>query len=577
MKRVALIGMPNTGKSTLFNKISGSSAKVGNWPGVTVDLLSVKTMFGGELIELIDLPGIYGLSGYSEDEKVVAEFIKNNQIDHIFYVANSTQLDRQLELMLELKKFTIPLTLVANMIDEAKAFGIEIDFKVLEQCLQTEIIPISAKYGQGFEKLHQKPKKNLPQKKQIIELDQVVKKTIHYPARLNNQNTKKLDALFLNPAFGLPIFLFIIFGVFQFVFSAGQPIQEWMNNFFSLIQENYLIPLLSPLNSMLQSFIIDGVYAGLTTVAAFVPIIILFFFIMTIIEDSGYFSRAAFLMDKIMEKMGLDGRAFVMMLMGFGCNVPALMGTKIMRTKEIRFLTMLVIPFSLCSARLQVFLFLIAAFFSPTHGALVLFSLYLLSFFSIFITAIIFKNKYQSNEPLVLELPPYRFPTTRQILIRGWHEVKHFLNRASKFIVLGVIVVWALTHFPAGYEPASEQTYAGVIGNFFHPIFNPIGIDQLLVIALIFGFIAKEILIGALAVIFGLEGQALASHLVELFNHGQAISFMIFTLIYTPCLSTIATLKNESKDRALTILSIFWSLGLAWLMSFIFYQIYLHI
>lgn len=577
MKRVALIGMPNTGKSTLFNKISGSSAKVGNWPGVTVDLLSVKTMFGGELIELIDLPGIYGLSGYSEDEKVVADFIKNNQINHIFYVANSTQLDRQLELMLELKKFNIPLTLVANMIDEAKAFGIEIDFKVLEQCLQTEIIPISAKYGQGFEKLHQKPKKNLPQKKQIIELDQVVKKTIHYPARLNNQNTKKLDALFLNPAFGLPIFLFIIFGVFQFVFSAGQPIQEWMSNFFSLIQENYLIPLLSPLNSMLQSFIIDGVYAGLTTVAAFVPIIILFFFIMTIIEDSGYFSRAAFLMDKIMEKMGLDGRAFVMMLMGFGCNVPALMGTKIMRTKEIRFLTMLVIPFSLCSARLQVFLFLIAAFFSPTHGALVLFSLYLLSFFSIFITAIIFKNKYQSNEPLVLELPPYRFPTTRQILIRGWHEVKHFLNRASKFIVLGVIVVWALTHFPAGYEPASEQTYAGVIGNFFHPIFNPIGIDQLLVIALIFGFIAKEILIGALAVIFGLEGQALSSHLVELFNHGQAISFMIFTLIYTPCLSTIATLKNESKDRTLTILSIFWSLGLAWLMSFIFYQIYLHI
>ena len=577
MKRVALIGMPNTGKSTLFNKISGSSAKVGNWPGVTVDLLSVKTMFGGELIELIDLPGIYGLSGYSEDEKVVADFIKNNQINHIFYVANSTQLDRQLELMLELKKFNIPLTLVANMIDEAKAFGIEIDFKVLEQCLQTEIIPMSAKYGQGFEKLHQKPKKNLPQKKQIIELDQVVKKTIHYPARLNNQNTKKLDALFLNPAFGLPIFLFIIFGVFQFVFSAGQPIQEWMSNFFSLIQENYLIPLLSPLNSMLQSFIIDGVYAGLTTVAAFVPIIILFFFIMTIIEDSGYFSRAAFLMDKIMEKMGLDGRAFVMMLMGFGCNVPALMGTKIMRTKEIRFLTMLVIPFSLCSARLQVFLFLIAAFFSPTHGALVLFSLYLLSFFSIFITAIIFKNKYQSNEPLVLELPPYRFPTTRQILIRGWHEVKHFLNRASKFIVLGVIVVWALTHFPAGYEPASEQTYAGVIGNFFHPIFNPIGIDQLLVIALIFGFIAKEILIGALAVIFGLEGQALSSHLVELFNHGQAISFMIFTLIYTPCLSTIATLKNESKDRALTILSIFWSLGLAWLMSFIFYQIYLHI
>jgi len=235
---------------------------------------------------------------------------------------------------------------------------------------------------------------------------------------------------------------------------------------------------------------------------------------------------------------------------------------------------MLVIPFSLCSARLQVFLFIIFSFFSGLYGALILFCLYLLSFCSIFITAIIFKQQYSDIEPLVLELPPYRFPTLKQMVIRGWQEVKHFLNRATKFIVIGVIAVWVLTYFPSEYPIASQQTYAGQIGLFFEPIFKPIGIDQMLVIALIFGFIAKEILIGALAIIFGFEGQALASYLSEIFTNGQAISFMIFTLIYTPCVSTIATLHNESKDIKLTIISITWSLLLAWIASFIFYQSY---
>jgi ferrous iron transport protein B len=295
---------------------------------------------------------------------------------------------------------------------------------------------------------------------------------------------------------------------------------------------------------------------------------------MTIVEDSGYFSRAAFLMDKLMEKMGLDGRGFVMMLMGYGCNVPALMGTKIMRNQNLRFLTMLTIPFSLCSARLQVFLFLTLAFLSSFYGALTLFFLYLLSFFTIFLTAIVFKNKYKNREPLILELPPYRFPTISHIFKRGNHEVFNFLNRATKFIVLGVVAVWLLTYFPSEYPVASENTYAGRIGSFFEPIFSPIGIDQMLIVALMFGFIAKEILIGALAVIFGFEGLELGNHLKEIFTNGQAISFMIFTLIYTPCVSTIATIRNESKSWRLTLESVIWSLLLAWTASFIFYQSY---
>ena len=580
MKKTVLIGMPNTGKSTFFNRISGASARVGNWPGITVDLSSIKTLINGEMTELIDLPGIYNLNGFSEDEEVVINFIKNNKIDHVFFIMNATQVDRQLPLAINIQKLGIPTTILANMIDEAKSLGMTFDFNQMSKLLGCPVLPISAKFGQGLEKINQK--NNLPKKiklnpKSIDEQalsQKVFNKTVTMPKILTNSKTKFLDNIFLHPFFGMPIFLLIIFGLFQFIYTLGSPIQEYMGDFFSYMQTNYLEGLLEESPVMIKNFLLDGLYAGFTTVAAFVPIIIIFFFVMTIVEDSGYFSRAAFLMDKLMEKMGLDGRGFVMMLMGYGCNVPALMGTKIMRNKNLRYLTMLTIPFSLCSARLQVFLFLTLAFLTPFYGALTLFSLYLLSFLSIFFTAIIFKNKYKNEEPMILELPPYRFPTISHIFKRGNREVLNFLTRATKFIILGVVSVWLLTYFPSEYPIASENTYAGRIGTFFEPIFSPIGIDQMLIVALMFGFIAKEILIGALAVIFGFEGVELGSHLKEIFSNGQAISFMIFTLIYTPCVSTIATIKNESKSWRLTLESVVWSLLLAWIASFIFYQGY---
>jgi len=262
----------------------------------------------------------------------------------------------------------------------------------------------------------------------------------------------------------------------------------------------------------------------------------------------------------------------VTMMMGFGCNVPAIMGTRIMRSRPMRLLTMLVIPLSLCSARLQVFIFMIAALFSAKHAPLVLFSLYLMSFLTMFLTAILFQNQYKNAEPFILELPPYRFPTARQIVLRGWQEVKHFLNRASKFIILGVILVWLLTNFPSNVAPASIGTYAGQIGVFFSPILDPIGINHELAIALIFGFVAKEIVVGALAVIYGMQGDALMVQMATQIDWVQAMSFMLFTLIYTPCLSTIATIRNESKSYGFMWLSIVWSLGLAWVVSFVFYQ-----
>ena len=589
MKRIAFLGMPNTGKSTLFNRLSGSSARVGNWPGITVDLHAVKTFLGGHIAELVDLPGIYDLQGLSEDEKIVQSFINQNKIDLAIVVLCSAQIERQLSLLLQLQKLNIPCVLALNMHDEAKKMGITIDALLLEKKLKTPAIKTSAKYGEGIAELLKACTKVINQKvttpikkiKPLNASDQIsnektiqalIKLTVKYPIKLNDKNTKKLDRLFLDPYWGLPIFFIIVFSIFQFIFTLGKPIQDLMTQFFNFFRVDYLEPLFMNHHGIFQSLLLDGLYLGVTTVAAFIPIIILFFLIMSVVEDSGYFSRAAFLMDTLMEKIGLDGRGFVMMLMGFGCNVPALMGTKIMRTKELRLLTMFVIPFSLCSARLQVFLFIITALFSAKYGPLVLFGLYLLSFFTIFISALIFKHQFKNKEPIIIELPPYRFPTMNQIIKRSVLEIKHFLTRATKFIIIGVLLVWALTHFPMDVPIASELTYSGQLGKWLSPIFHPIGINEQLVIALIFGFIAKEIVIGALAVIYGVEGSALAHHLYSNVSQIQAISFMIFTLIYTPCLSTIATLRNESKSLSFVIYSVFWALLLAWVFSFIFYQ-----
>jgi len=343
----------------------------------------------------------------------------------------------------------------------------------------------------------------------------------------------------------------------------------WLLGYF---RGGMLDPLLSGLPPWLNGLLLDGIYNGVGTVAAFVPILVLFFLVMTLVEDSGYLSRAAFLMDALMAKMGLDGRGFVMLLMGFGCNVPALMGTRVMRSRQLRLLTMLVIPFSLCSARLQVFVFMTAALFTPQQAPLVLFTLYLVSFAATFASALLFRGQFKNSEPFILELPPYRFPTPRQIALRGWHEVGHFLRRASKFIVAGVVLVWVLTNFPSDVPPASAYTFAGMIGSALAPVLNPIGIDGQLAIALIFGFVAKEIVIGSLAVIYGLQGDALMQLMAQKLDWVQAMSFMLFTLIYTPCLSTIATLKSESRSHAFMWLSIAWSLLLAWVVSFIFYQ-----
>jgi len=588
MKRIALLGMPNTGKSTLFNRMTGGAARVGNWPGITVELLSGKILLGGDMVEIIDLPGIYDLHGFSDDEQVVRHFLHDNVPDLALVILNATQIERQMSLLLQLRQLNLNVVVLLNMADEAKKYGISIDSKKMAEMLDLPIFLLSGKYGSGYAEalqaivkalryptpgMAEQLRNQLEQDEHIeTEMARVLLHAVQIPAQMPEHLSDRLDRVMLHPWLGLPIFFGIMYLLFQGIFLLGQPLQEWVAAALDWLRGAALEPAVGWLPAILQGLLLDGIYNGVATVAAFVPLIILFFLFMAMVEDSGYLSRAAFLMDALMAKMGLDGRGFVMLLMGFGCNVPALMGTRVMRSRSLRLLTMLVIPFSLCSARLQVFVFITAALFSPAAAPLVLFSLYLFSFATAILTALLFKGKYRNNEPFVLELPPYRFPTLRQMMLRGWQEVSHFLRRATKFIIAGVVLVWLLTNLPPDATPGGADTIAGMIGSWLHPLFAPIGINEQLTIALIFGFVAKEIVIGSLAVIYGQVGDALGGALAQQLDWVQAYSFMLFTLVYTPCLSAIATLRSEAKSTAFATFSIVWSLALAWLISFLFYQ-----
>ena len=622
---VAVLGMPNTGKSTLFNKLTGSHAHIGNWPGLTVDLMQASLELAGRNAQLIDLPGIYDLRGHSEDEAVVRRFLASTAIDLVVVVLNASQLDRQLRLALQVQELGLPAVVLLNMADEAKRFGVSINLPALAEQLGLPVLLVSAKYGRGLGEARQEIRKalaagplqsdhltaqaslaaaqvpgplapgplagaapepteaspSLEQRLALVdgELPQrmaaILAATVQLPPQWRDQLTRRLDRVLLHPLLGLPLFFATMLLMFQGIYAIGVPVQGLLSSWLSQFGQGVLAPLLASwgLPAFLQGFLMEGLYQGIGTVSAFLPVIFLFFLAMGVVEDSGYLSRAAYLMDALMERLGLDGRSFVLCLMGFGCNVPAILGTRVMRSTGLRLLTMLVIPFSLCSARLNVFLFMAAAFFTPSQGALVIFGLYLMSFAAAILTALLFQGRFAAEEPLVLELPPYRLPTPVQILTRAWAEVRHFWFWARRFIVIGVVAVWLLNNLPLGVPPASAQTLSGQLGVLLHPLLAPTGIDPNLTVALVFGFIAKEIVLGGLAVIYGqadtsLLGQAMAAQV----SWPQALSFMLFTLLYVPCLSTVAVIRSESKRLDFTLFTIGWSLVLAWTVSTVFFQ-----
>ena len=657
---VAICAAPNTGKTTLFNRLTGANQTVGNWPGVTVAKKSGHFQLDTHQILLDDLPGAYSLTATSLEERISRDYLLNSPPDAIINVVDGGNLYRGLGLTLQLAMSGLPMVVVVNMMDEVRAKGIDIDFDAFSEHLGLPVLPMVARTGEGLIKLkhtllsvlqqetvehpphisfppvleeaisdlarkveHQLPtgsdqtfiairlmeggesatrvvdrypiltplvgdavairqhvEQHLPMdlpttcaQCRFNSVRGLVQEAVKMPPQLPKDMTARLDRLLMHRYLGLPLFLLIMFILFQGVFRLGTPLQETLAGIFESIN-NVLrdTSLIQALPKLAQSFLLDGLLAGLGVVLSFVPIIMLFFLFLSIIEDSGYMARAAFLMDRLMHLLRLDGKAFISLLLGYGCNVPAIMGPRILSSRHNRLLAMLLVPFTLCSARLQVFLFLSAILFSATVAPWVVFSLYLLSFFIIILIGLLLRPfRFGTAEPFIMELPPYRLPLLRTVVLRAWQEIRGFLYRAATLIVLGVVVIWFLTHIPTTAQPGSIDTLAGGIGLFLAPLFEPLGIHWAETVALFFGFIAKEILIGALAVIYGSANLAATIH--TQLSPLQGLSFMVFTLIYTPCVATVAAIRSESRSWRITLLSMGIGLVLAWLASFIMYQV----
>lgn len=589
-KRIAFIGQPNTGKSTFFNRITKANAAIANWPGLTVDLYQARMELGGESVECVDLPGIYDLSGFSEDERVVQRFLETYTVNLVVVILNATQIDRQLRLLMQVQSLGLPAIALLNLADEAKRFGVKFDAVILSERLGIPVYAISAKQGQGCPRaiagitnalqtetepyqvqnlvaaLNEKPVT-------IAAMNGILDGTLEMPSITARTFTNLLDGVMLHPIFGLPIFFASMFGVFWIIWNVGLPSADPVDGVTGWLQTTLLEPAVSALPELLQGLIIKGIWAGFAALISFVPLVAIFFIVMGVLEGSGYLSRAAYLMDALMGRLGLDGRTFVLQMMGFGCNVPAIMGTRILRSRGMRLLAMLIIPFSLCSARLQVFVFILAAMLPGTQGAIALFLLYVMSFGAAFILAAILSQfKYfQARDPFVLELPPYRLPTLQQIFLRVWGEMKEFVVRLSMFMVIGSSLIWFLTSFPQG--STGLDTYAGQLGSIFQPLMNPLGINPFLTVSLIFGFVAKEIQVAALTVLYGLSNQGVVQEIQRTVTFAQGFSYCLFSLIYIPCLTTLGAIWGESKSIRYTLIAVVVPLVTAWILSFVFYQI----
>ncbi len=585
--RIAVVGMPNTGKSTLFNRLSGVQARVANWPGMTVDLLRARVLLGASMVELVDLPGMYSLHGMGEDERLVRHFLTQEAVSALLVVLNAAQLERQLPLLLQLRALGRPLVVALNMADEARRLGIRIDCERLARALEAPVHLVDAKHGQGIAPVKEDLRRLVAAAPGAAvaseatsedarfeeEAARIAATAIDIPHALPARLTDRVDRVLLHPVWGVPLFFALVLLLFEIVYGVGLPLQDGLQWLIDAAKSAWVEPALANAAPALRSFVLEGVIDGVGTVATFLPIILVFFIAMAVIEDSGYLVRVAFLMDRWMARLGLDGRAFVMQLMGMGCNVPALMGTRVLRSRRQRLLSMLIIPFSLCSARLQVLVFLAAAFFTREVAPFVMLALYTASFAIAFATALAWRRHFAGDEPLVLELPPYRVPTLRSLFAQGWQSSRHFLESASAFILAGVLLIWWLTHYPFDVAPGSADTLAGHLAAWLAPVFAPIGIDAILSIALMFGFVAKEIVLGGLAVIYGAGQDELGRVLASRLTWQQGASFMLFTLIYTPCLSSVATIWRESRSAAFTLLAIAWPLAVAWLASFAFYSV----
>lgn len=576
MINVALIGNPNTGKTTVFNKLTGSNQYVGNWPGVTIDK---KHGFLKEDIKITDLPGIYAMDTFSNEEIISKNFLKGNNVNVIVNVIDSTNLERNLYLTTQLMEFNKPIIILLNMIDIAEKRGINIDTDILEEKLNVRIIKVSAKQNKGFENL-EKEIRDLANKKveYNIKFDteeqtyKFLNSAIKDSLEVKNKSKyigEKIDKIVLNPILAYPLFILALFLVFKFTFSwFGQPLADMVDYFVADMLTPFIEGYLVNSSDWFRSMIIDGIIAGVGGVIVFFPLVFALFLGISFLEDSGYMSRVAFLMDRIMRSIGLSGKAFIPLIMGFGCSAPAIMATRTLESEKDRKITALIAPLVTCGARLPVYALFAQVFFS-NHQEIVMMALYLSGIVIAILVGLVFKNTIfrKDDEPFILELPEYKMPSLKSMLIITWDKSKGFVVRAGTLIFGISIIIWFLTFFNmGGYTENIDESFLAVLGGLIAPLFSPLGFGNWQAsVSVITGLAAKEVIIGTMEIVYG----DLKTVLPMMFTHVQAISFLLFASLYTPCFAVIGVMKKEYGNKMMWG-SIIYQFALAWGVAYLF-------
>ena len=659
----ALAGNQNCGKTTLFNALTGSNQHVGNFPGVTVDQKA--GVIKGTDHQVVDLPGIYSIRPYTQEEIVTRDFILNSRPDAIINIVDATNIERNLYLTLQLLTLQVPTVIALNMMDELVGNGGSVDVQKMSEALGVPVVPISAAKNQGItelvDTLIDTASRRVTPKVQDFCPEGPVHRCIHavchiiedHAQRINiarrfcamkliegeqdffdalelSQNEKELiehtviemehetgldrnaaladmrynfiekvcgecvvkakesrehrrsmqiDKVLTHRIFAIPLFIAIMGLVFFLTFNV---VGAFLSNVMSYAIDG--LTLLADraltaygINPVVHSLVIDGIFAGVGSVVSFLPLIVTLFFFLSILEDSGYMARVAFVMDKLLRKIGLSGRSFVPMLVGFGCSVPAIMATRTLSSNRDRKMTILLTPFMSCSAKIPIYTLFAAAFF-PGHELLVMLALYFGGILVGILVALVLKNTaFKGNPvPFVMELPNYRFPSAKSVVLLMWEKAKDFLTRAFTVIFMATVIIWFMQTFDTRLNVVenSADSILAALGRLVSPIFAPLGFgDWRMVTALVSGFTAKEAVVSTFGVILGVSTEQLGIALHSLFTTASAASFLAFCLLYTPCVAAVSTIKTELKSGWKTVGIVFAQCLVAWLAAFMVYHV----
>ncbi len=606
LQTVALIGPPNSGKSTLFNKLTGLRQKVANYPGVTVEQrMGLMAGVGREDLTLIDLPGIYSLTPYSEDARVAVNVLRGRmpgtpKPDAVLLVLDSQHLTRQLMLAAPVLAVGLPTLVLLNMTDLMESRGGQIDTLKLARELGAPVAQISAVRGTGIDAvpLFLNQQNGHGEKAKPLALPvmgnaasthswaaQVSRRT-GYQAPLSAEHSRKIDNLLLHRIWGPLLFMLVVIGVFEVVFSVGQPLSDGFGDILARLGE--LVRPLLPVG-WLQSLVLDGLWKGICSVLVFLPQILLLFLFIGILEDSGYLARAALIADRVMRTIGLNGKAFIPLLSAYACAVPAIMATRTIENKRDRLATILVTPFMTCSARLPVYLLLIAAFvpnYYYLHGflglrTLVMLSLYLAGFVAAFTTARLLKSSVlkSSDTPFILELPQYRMPTLYSLALRLMDRARIFLKNAGRIIVGVTLALWVMAHLPimhtasgAFTAPQLAESVIGRLGHFIEPAIAPLGFNWKIGIGLVSSVLAREVMVSTMGTLYGADPSTQALNLQTALHHdmtlGGALALMIFFAFAMQCTSTIAVVRRETNSWMWPAVQFLYMLALAYGAAF---------